>query len=187
MSSLYNKLLLFLLLAVSSLFFSCNKCKEVECKNDGVCVDGICDCPDAFTGDQCSLQKEPRSLVIQKVRISNVKDYLNYEWDEEEGEELPDVFLGIQKGIETKFWFTSREIYRNSNANTFEFSEEMGLTLDDIDLTLRFSLLDDDVTFSQELYWCTARLYWAKNQLPEVYTYVYNTGVKLEVWLDYRY
>ncbi len=31
-------------------------CASVTCQNDGVCVDGTCDCPDGFSGTSCEIQ-----------------------------------------------------------------------------------------------------------------------------------
>ena len=58
-----------LLTLLSSLFTrvvlteSCDKaeelldpCASVTCQNDGVCVDGTCDCPDGFSGTSCEIQ-----------------------------------------------------------------------------------------------------------------------------------
>ena len=46
---------LFLMGCIAALFSACtlDPCEDVICQNDGVCVDGDCDCPDGFTGTTC--------------------------------------------------------------------------------------------------------------------------------------
>lgn len=41
------------------LFVSCGTedlCDSITCNNDGVCVEGICDCPEGFSGPQCNTE-----------------------------------------------------------------------------------------------------------------------------------
>lgn len=52
--------LLFILLLFA--LYSCNPCGE--CLNDGVCIDGTCDCPEGFTGDQCEKDELDRFAKI---------------------------------------------------------------------------------------------------------------------------
>jgi hypothetical protein len=34
-------------------------CEGVECLNDGICIDGLCDCPEGFTGSRCEVNLDP--------------------------------------------------------------------------------------------------------------------------------
>ena len=58
---------LFILLIAAALFTSCDKCKDVTCNNDGVCVDGTCDCATGFSGVACDIEDvcASGSLVCQ--------------------------------------------------------------------------------------------------------------------------
>ncbi|GAB5539723.1 MAG: hypothetical protein Salg2KO_18260 [Salibacteraceae bacterium] len=38
------------------LLSSCNECKKVECLNDGICEEGICECPEGFMGELCEIE-----------------------------------------------------------------------------------------------------------------------------------
>ena len=52
----YTKLIPFLgFILCLCIFQSCgdNACDNVSCLNDGVCVEGTCDCPDGYTGSDC--------------------------------------------------------------------------------------------------------------------------------------
>jgi hypothetical protein len=35
---------------------SCDQCKNVECLNAGTCAEGVCDCLDGFTGENCQVE-----------------------------------------------------------------------------------------------------------------------------------
>ncbi|MBI4645520.1 MAG: calcium-binding EGF-like domain-containing protein, partial [Bacteroidia bacterium] len=36
---------------------SCNKCKDVDCKNGGICDNGKCICPEEYEGVNCEIKK----------------------------------------------------------------------------------------------------------------------------------
>lgn len=35
------------------LFSACDECRKIECENNGVCEEGICDCPEWYEGELC--------------------------------------------------------------------------------------------------------------------------------------
>jgi len=44
-----------LLVYLAAMFLACNDpCKDVSCQNDGVCVEGDCECAPGYTGELCS-------------------------------------------------------------------------------------------------------------------------------------
>lgn len=61
----------FIILFAFSLFTSCSEepedlCLDVFCENNGICLDGKCDCPDGYIGNECS-----------KVDVAKVQQLLN--------------------------------------------------------------------------------------------------------------
>ena len=52
----------YLIISVSLLLFlSCQKdpCESLVCLNDGVCINGDCECPDGFIGPDCGIELDP--------------------------------------------------------------------------------------------------------------------------------
>src|SRR5688572_4834801 len=82
------------------LFASCagDTCETQMCHNGGVCVDGLCDCPERFTGPNCNEQVTPDVMRITSVKLLRFPGYLGTNdklWDNEDG---PDVFFKLVHG-----------------------------------------------------------------------------------------
>ena len=110
---------------------------------------------------------------------------VNDEWDPDGS--LPDIFLGIQKGTDTHFAFTSEEVYTNTSADEFTFEEGLSMQIETQTEVFRFSLVDLDNGYGQEVFWCTAVLYHSKNGLPDVYEFEFQSGATIKVWLEYEF
>ena len=60
------------------LFSACQKddpapldpCANISCLNGGFCANGECNCPPAYTGSNCSLEKTPTSITITRITIT---------------------------------------------------------------------------------------------------------------------
>ena len=64
-----KKILLLSLIALSTIVLtSCDECRNVECENDGTCVEGTCECPEGFSGSTC--QTEDLCLT-QEIQCNN--------------------------------------------------------------------------------------------------------------------
>lgn len=51
-----------ILLLFSLTLFGCkDKCKDINCENDGICVDGTCHCPEGFSGESCTIEDPCRT------------------------------------------------------------------------------------------------------------------------------
>lgn len=52
------------MLSMVTFMTSCeeDKCEGVTCQNDGVCIDGTCDCPDWYTGTNCETATRTKFL-----------------------------------------------------------------------------------------------------------------------------
>lgn len=71
----YSILVLFFL-SINLLFYSsCVKddpCDLITCLNGGFCVNGECDCPEGFTGPDCSNQQTPTSIRITNIEVTRL-------------------------------------------------------------------------------------------------------------------
>lgn len=68
--TLLTNFLLSILLFTSIMSCSENSgCDDTMCFNGGVCVDGTCDCPPGFTGNNCQEQLIPDRIRIASVRL----------------------------------------------------------------------------------------------------------------------
>lgn len=76
MNKLLNQLRIVLICTTALSFLSitsCKKdedpCKDTKCLNGGVCVDGSCNCPNGFYGSDCSKQRTPLKILINKIEV----------------------------------------------------------------------------------------------------------------------
>ena len=100
------KKLIFLLLTVCGLTFvlisSCKKetkdpCEGITCLNGGTCANGSCNCPQGYSGSNCSQQLTPTKVTITKVQVTRfpATDAGGAGWDPTSGPELyPKISLG---------------------------------------------------------------------------------------------
>lgn len=78
-------------------FSSCSSdsessCTPIACYNGGISnSDCGCDCPQGFTGDNCSLEVTPSKIKITKIRIKKFNDSA---WDTFNG---PDIYIKLYK------------------------------------------------------------------------------------------
>lgn len=61
------------LLFLSLSLFSCvedEPCDTLACMNDGVCINGVCDCPEGFSGETCENIIEPTTIDLTKITLT---------------------------------------------------------------------------------------------------------------------
>ena len=83
-----------------ALMMSCTSdpCETQMCHNGGICIDGLCDCPDRYTGPECDEQVTPdvmRITSVQLLRFPGHRPTDDQQWDETNG---PDIFFKLVQG-----------------------------------------------------------------------------------------
>ena len=95
-----RKLVTFLIICVSALFFhSCNDdtidlCDGIVCVN-GSCVSGDCDCDEGWTGSSCSDQITPSLIEVTAIKVTRFPATADggAGWDPFSG---PDIYVDIK-------------------------------------------------------------------------------------------
>lgn len=90
MKNLFAAFMLIFLLSACA-----DECKDVVCNNGGICVNGLCDCPDGFEGPSCDQETTPQSVRVGSISLTSVPpDNNGSNWDLFDG---PDVYYQITK------------------------------------------------------------------------------------------
>lgn len=73
------KLFAFTLILILCGLSCLDECSEVVCENGGVCVSGVCDCPDGFEGEFCEIH----SALLLKREFSEDETLTTYDYNDD--------------------------------------------------------------------------------------------------------
>ncbi|MDO5971038.1 hypothetical protein Q4Q35_14620 [Flavivirga aquimarina] len=106
MKNKFFKPTIFLVLCLIMLNCSKNSdsCETIVCFNGGTFTDCECDCPEGYTGTDCSEQVTPRSITITKVIVKAfpIQRTNGDNWDFDllnPINELPDVYITFENSV----------------------------------------------------------------------------------------
>lgn len=87
-----------------ALLLGCKKddpdpCETVTCLNGGTCSNGECNCPEEYTGSDCSQQKTPDRIEVRKITVTQFPSTRDNgsSWDFADG---PDIYPVIAIGTD---------------------------------------------------------------------------------------
>lgn len=143
---------LILLSILTATYFSCSSddsdgCNTIICQNGGTFVDCACECPQGFTGSDCSNQVIPTSISIDKVTV-RLFPSLNgngAQWDDGIGNEVrPDLYFQLINSQSTII-YDSPVFYENANvANDHVFNLGNPIVITNFSQPYIVSLFDFD-------------------------------------------
>jgi hypothetical protein len=112
------------------LISSCKKddpCEQISCLNGGTCVNGSCDCPQGFSGPDCSNQVTPSSMRITNIKVTRFPptDSNGGGWDFSSG---GDIYVTMSYNNSNIYSHPSH--YENANTNfTYDFAPNTNLNI----------------------------------------------------------
>lgn len=117
-------------------------CKNITCLNGGNCVNGLCACPQGYSGPDCGTQVAPTKMKILKIEVTRFPATDGGAgWDLTSG---PDIYPKISKGT-TVIWEAST-YFQNANLSSYEFTPSPSIDLTSPSDQYTISLYDyDDV------------------------------------------
>lgn len=103
-------------------------CAGITCLNDGVCINGQCDCPENYEGADCGKQKTPSKIVVTKILITKfpITEPDGGGWDLTDGPDLrPGIYLDNNGNLGTEIWL-SNKYFENatSTSSSYEFTPD---------------------------------------------------------------
>jgi hypothetical protein len=124
-----KKYFFFVILAI---VFSCKKnnpdpCVGITCLNGGTCANGLCVCPQGYTGANCSQQITPKKITITKIQVTKfpATKVGGAGWDLTSG---PDIYPVISKGT-TLIWKSPINFTDANSSLTYDFTPSPNIDL----------------------------------------------------------
>jgi hypothetical protein len=95
----------------------------ITCLNEGICVNGSCNCPEGYAGTDCGQQKEPSFIRITNIRVTRMPSTDHGEnWDLNLGvESAPDIYVYIEHNG-SKFYEHPSYIWNADPSQVYDFS-----------------------------------------------------------------
>ena len=193
---------IFFTLLTLSFLFSCSSdsdtetpCTPIACLNNGVSnSDCGCDCPQGFTGDNCSIQITPSKILITKIVVTKFPNLKSNgsNWDAFAltGWERPDIFPSISNS-QGNYLFAGNPIndsfsYGNDN---FIFTPTAPIEITNFNNQFTIILWDDDgVNFTPEFMGGYDFYIYQNNGFPQILDVSTTTGsVAFKLYLSYQW
>ncbi len=102
-------------------------CDQSICLNGGTCSDGYCNCPEGFTGADCSDRQTPKALIVNSLRLPSFPELAPDQkpWDFSGGPDLKLVWY-VEDELLVELEATHPDAV-NGSSNTFILPENFRL------------------------------------------------------------
>lgn len=172
--------------------YSCNNCdketdpcENVTCLNEGVCINGDCECEEGYTGSNCGDQITPTMVRISQIKIMSFPQYNEYgmSWDPDGG--LPDIHVKINNTY-TYQLHSPLEPFENADY-TQDYTYNLPSFIDIVDTTEQhyIALKDDDYGDPEHMASINFFPYINSNGFPTTMFLDAGSGVSFELTLSY--
>jgi hypothetical protein len=195
------KKIIFLVTTITSLFLtSCssdseNKCTPIPCLNGGVSNANCgCDCPQGFTGTNCTQQIPPSKISITKIVVKTFPNFKpdGSNWDSFTTASLPEIFPVISTITGEAVYF-SPIYYDNAvstSLTTYEFIISPSVSITNLNQGFVLGLWDYDGSNSNPELMSTANfnIYSNSGGFPNIITVNQPlTGFSADVYVNYEW
>lgn len=147
MKQMFFSFVAMVLFSIAGCRKAADPCEGVSCKNDGICINGACDCPERWAGPDCSRPAQPSSIRLSAIWLTKwpATKPDGTGWDT--NNTAPDVYCVLKyKGAEI-------DLFRG---NTYQDIAPGNLAIWNVNIDIEpgrdlvFSLYDEDVFVSDE-------------------------------------
>ncbi|MEQ8563252.1 MAG: calcium-binding EGF-like domain-containing protein [Cytophagales bacterium] len=118
-------------------------CEKIICENDGVCIDGKCECKHPYTGQRCDSQITPTSIFVDSIMLMSFPATNNgIPWDAANG---PDIYLSFSWGFQSGSYLKGQYlgIYNDAVPGPiFTYKENTPLIIEDSVFKVSMSFSD---------------------------------------------
>lgn len=165
---------------------SCNKegpCDNVVC-HIGNCNNGVCVCPDGFTGDDCGVQITPSKILVSAIRVLQFPETMDNgdPWDDASG---PDLIISLAVN-NIEFWTSSVSFTDVELGEVYSFGSIPPLQITEVETTYELGLFDLDGTDSELIGSYSFQFYTSNNGFPTL-PILGNSPLIFELDLDYEW
>lgn len=201
MRKLIITLSLLLFIAVSCSSDDDLACTPVECLNGGIeTVDCGCDCPEGYSGTDCSSQIDPSAILINKITITSFPprkpngDYWdNSFFDLLSDDKYPDIYVQLinDTTLETLYFPDFYYINVEDSFSELEFTPSEPISIQDYDdniVLLIFDYDEDEDPIAELMDSIKLDLYFNTNNFPDWSIFVNEPILSIvEVELSYEF
>lgn len=161
-------------------------CELVVCLNDGVCVNGTCDCEEGFSGPDCSDQITPSAIKITNIKVIRFPATRDNgsSWDLTNG---ADIYVTLD--YDNNNIYTHPDRFENADGTTtFDFVPDVNLNMENPTDMYVISLFDDDgIEADDFLGGIQFTPYSNDNKFPDILNLDANGLVAFELTVEYTF